>query len=165
MAIAGGLVYGLAQVARNALNDRPLTEGVGSQVGVGMMAGMTMGATTVAGAGLQSTSSVAGSAAGPPVVAVVAPAASHPGLQNAISALFRAGDRIPGGTAGAVIREALSGSPTGGVWHYQKAVERMAHLRRLLRSGDLDTHDSAVARGLLNDLQKAVTFADQARAK
>lgn len=88
-----------------------------------------------------------------------APSATNPALRNAISTLFKSGDEFPGGTAGALRREAITGLPTKGKFHLTAAIERARYLRNILRSQDLDEADGAIARKLLGDLNHAIGLA------
>lgn len=97
--------------------------------------------------------------------AAAVPTASNAALSNTISALFRAGDRIPGGTAGAIRNEAITGQATGGVFHLQKGIERIANLERILRRETLNAADRATAERLLGDLRDAVNFAREQAGK
>jgi RHS repeat-associated protein len=87
------------------------------------------------------------------------PTASNPALQRTISALFRAGDRIPGGTAGAIRLEATTGRAVGGRFHFQKGIERIRNLENILGREELPGADRALAERLLSDLRSAVRFA------
>lgn len=121
--------------------------------------GAVGGALVAAGGGVAAGSGVAAlniaSAGGAAI-----PAATNPRLQNTISALFRAGDRIAGGTAGAIRHEALTGDLVGGKPHLQKGIERIANLERIIRSQHLDQTDMRTAQRLLEDLRSAVAFAE-----
>ena len=93
------------------------------------------------------------------------PTAANPALSNTLKALFRAGDEIPGGTAGAIRNEAVTGQPTGGVFHLQKGIERLANLERILRREALSAADRATAEHAVADLRDAVKFAQEQAAK
>jgi hypothetical protein len=97
------------------------------------------------------------SAAGETASAI--PTATNAALTNTIRALFRAGEELPGGTAGAIRNEALTGQPTRGVFHLQKGIERIANLERILRREPLNSADRATAEKLLGELRGAVKFA------
>ena len=73
---------------------------------------------------------------------------------------FRTSDRIAGGTAGAIRREAITGRPVGGRFHLQKGVERIRNLENILLREELSAVDRPVAQGLLKDLRSAVRFAE-----
>ena len=87
------------------------------------------------------------------------PTASNPALQRTISALFRPGDRIAGGTAGAIRLEATTGQAVGGRFHLQKGIERIRNLENILGGEELSAGDRVVAERLLGDLRRAVQFA------
>ena len=68
-------------------------------------------------------------------LATLPPLVSNPTLHQIVSKLFQATDRLPGGTAGAVRYEIMTGdlmSPTG---HSKKAQEVIVALTNLLKSG------------------------------
>jgi hypothetical protein len=90
------------------------------------------------------------------------PSATNPALRRTISALFRRGDRIPGGTAGAIRQEAASGTAVGGRFQLQKGIERIRNLENILAREELSAADRAVAEQLLSDLRSAVQFAQEA---
>jgi hypothetical protein len=91
-----------------------------------------------------------------------APRVPNSALQRTLNELFRPGDRIAGGTAGAIRQEALTLRPTGGVFHYQKGLERIANLERILMREELSAADRGVAQGALRELQEAVRMFDEA---
>ena len=95
-------------------------------------------------------------AAGKSAFAHGAPTAADDGSQGAIDQLFRAGDDVPGGTAGAVRYEIVTGQPLGGKFHGRKASERIAHVSRLIRSGKLGEADQALAQRIVDDLDSAL---------
>ncbi|MGH7719357.1 MAG: RHS repeat-associated core domain-containing protein [Gemmatimonadaceae bacterium] len=117
---------------------------------------VALGSEVVASHGGMTTLSLASRAS-----ALRIPTASNPALQRTIAALFRAGDRIPGGTAGAIRREAVTGRPVGGRWHLPKGIERIRNLERILAREKLSTGDRALAEQLLRDLRSAVRFAQE----
>ncbi len=84
------------------------------------------------------------------------PTAENGALTDAITHLFRAGDEIPGGTAGALRYEILTGTRVGGKSHLQKAAGRLAQLRRILKRENLSDADRATAQALADDLQDAI---------
>lgn len=85
------------------------------------------------------------------------PAVSNQKLQNHINALFKAGDQVPGGTAGAIREELRTGKPTGGKEHLEKGEGHVQGLSNLLKSGTLNAHDKAIAEWLENDLLNALS--------
>ena len=85
----------------------------------------------------------------------VAPVVSNPNLQRVVRELFKSSDRLPGGTAGALRSEALTGrmlsrSPTG---HIQAGLERLGRLRAVLTRSGLSTRDTDTALRLQRDLE------------
>jgi RHS repeat-associated protein len=96
--------------------------------------------------------------------AVPMPTATNPALQRTIAALFRPGDKIAGGTAGAIRHEAATGVAVGGRFHLGKGIDRIRNLENILDRESLSPEDAATARELLADLRDAVRFAEtQAR--
>ena len=86
----------------------------------------------------------------------VPPTAVHPRLQRVIQELFRAGETVRGGTAGAVRHEVRTGALVGGKSHICKAIERRRQLQNILRREDLSPQDRATAQQLLDDLSDAL---------
>lgn len=158
LAVAGALIGGGTRIAYNLDQGNDWTEGVGSDMAKGAAIGLTFGLAAPA-----IVSAEVGTAA--TVGASTVPTATNPALQNTISALFRAGDKIAGGTAGAIRNEAMTGKATGGLFHLQKGIERIANLERILRRESLSAADRQTAQRLLGDLQDAVTFAQEQAAK
>jgi len=85
-----------------------------------------------------------------------APTAENGALQNTVDQLFRGADNVPGGTAGAVRMEAITGKAVGGKFHTQKAAQRIVNLQRILKREKLSEGDRATAQRLLDDLQGAM---------
>jgi hypothetical protein len=79
-----------------------------------------------------------------------APTAENAALQDAIGHLFRPGGSVPGGTAGAVRYEAMTGRAVGGRFHTQKAAQRIVQLRRILKREKLSDADRATAQRMRN---------------
>jgi RHS repeat-associated protein len=77
-------------------------------------------------------------------------------LQNVIKALFQPGDKIPGGTAGAIRYELSTGATVGGKTHVQKGIERVSQLKKLVHDPTLSPEDRKIAQQLLDDLQNAL---------
>mgnify|MGYP001764784160 CR=1 FL=1 len=84
------------------------------------------------------------------------PTAENAALKDAIANLFRSGDEIPGGTAGALRYEILTGSRIGGKSHLQKAAQRLAQVRKILKREKLTDTDRATAQAIADDLQDAI---------
>lgn len=91
------------------------------------------------------------------------PAANDPELQSLIDRLFQPSDQLPGGTAGAIRNEALTGAPTKGHWHLQKGQEHLNTLNRILRRTDLGAADRATAEALREELRNAINLWMQTR--
>ncbi|MCX6023099.1 MAG: hypothetical protein NTZ05_15490 [Chloroflexi bacterium] len=81
-------------------------------------------------------------------------------LADALSHLYRPNDKDVGGTAGALINEALTWQQTGGRWHWEKAQGRSKQLTSLIQSGQLDANDMAIARAELENLDIALKVWD-----
>lgn len=79
-----------------------------------------------------------------------------PALKGIIDQLFKPGDKIPGGTAGAVRHELKTGEAVGGKLHSIKAAERASQLQKLANTGTLSANDYAVAKALIQDLRNAL---------
>ena len=84
------------------------------------------------------------------------PTAENGALNDAIANLFRAGDEIPGGTAGALRYEILTGARVGGRSHLQKAAQRLAQVNKILKREKLSAADRATAQAIADDLQDAI---------
>lgn len=67
-----------------------------------------------------------------------------------VDQLYRAGDRYPGGTSGAIRVERLLGNATRN--HLGKAEERIRNLQRVIREQPLDASDRAAAQRMIDDL-------------
>ncbi|MGH9556903.1 MAG: RHS repeat domain-containing protein [Terriglobales bacterium] len=91
--------------------------------------------------------------------AIKKPLASSPRLAEVVNRLFRAGDKVPGGTATAVRYELETGKQLAqGTWHSQKAQDTITELTRLLKSGELSYRDQQLARELIRDLSNALAW-------
>ncbi len=87
-----------------------------------------------------------------------APEAESPALQKVVRQLFKASDRFPGGTAGALRVEAatgrmLSASETG---HVQAGLERLGNLRTVLGTGGLSSGDVELDLKLQHDITNSL---------
>jgi RHS repeat-associated protein len=91
-----------------------------------------------------------------------APRVANRALQRTLNELSRPGDRIAGGTAGAIRQEAMTLRPTGEVFHYQKGIERIANLQRILGREELSAADREVAEQALRELRDAVRMFEEA---
>lgn len=87
------------------------------------------------------------------------PSASDPKLNNIIDDLFQPGDTLPGGTAGAVRNEILTGRPTGfrrPTFHLKKAEYSIRGLDNVLKQKTLSPADRATAEAIRQDLINAL---------
>ncbi|MBV9719277.1 MAG: hypothetical protein JOZ77_08155 [Candidatus Eremiobacteraeota bacterium] len=82
-------------------------------------------------------------------------------LGNIANNLFRAADRLGGGTAGAVRNELAEGVETGGKWHLEKAETNVRAFENWIRlnSKTASPADLQAAKTLMNDLQDALNSA------
>ena len=93
------------------------------------------------------------------------PTATNRALQNTVNQLFRPGDKLAGGTAGAIRQEALTGRAIGGKFHLQKGIERIRNLEHILAREELSAADRALAERLLSDLRSAVRLFEEMAAR
>lgn len=84
------------------------------------------------------------------------PTAENPRLQRALNELYREGEAVPGGTAGAVRHEVRTGELVGGKSHIRKAIERRRQLQNILTREALSSQDRVTAQQLLDDLSNAL---------
>ncbi len=84
------------------------------------------------------------------------PTVTNERLRNTVNQLYREGDQLPGGTAGAVRYELRTGELVGGRSHVIKARERIANLERILREESLSPSDRTTAIRLRDDLKAAL---------
>ena len=85
------------------------------------------------------------------------PSVEDLGLQRVVDQLYREGDNIPGGTAGALRKERIAGVRVGGKRHDIKARERINQLRNMARDRqDLSSSDRMVLEELVADLEDAL---------
>lgn len=83
----------------------------------------------------------------------------NPELRGAVNEIFRGRDRtVPGGTAGAIIFERITGQAVGGRSHIEKGQGRAKQLERILQQPSLSPQDQTIARNILNDLREALNF-------
>jgi hypothetical protein len=97
--------------------------------------------------------------------AAAVPTVSNRALQNTMRALFSPGDKVAGGTAGAIRQEAMTGAPVGGRFHLQKGMERIRNLENILERETLSAADRVAAERVLADLRSAVRFAQEQAKK
>jgi RHS repeat-associated protein len=81
--------------------------------------------------------------------------ASSPALLNLINRLYQAQDEIPGGTAGAVRNEVMTGEYING-GHSIKAAEMITALQNLIKSGQLSGSDQTIAGHIISDLKNSL---------
>lgn len=90
--------------------------------------------------------------------------AKNPRLRNAINQLYKKYSKYgDGGTAAAVIKEALDGGKVGGKVHLEKAIGYATNLERIIRNGNLTSGDMAIAQKLLKDLKDAISIAGKVK--
>ncbi len=78
-----------------------------------------------------------------------------PDVKNALEQLYRPGDTVPGGTAGAIEHELKTGEDVGGKRHLQKGRNMSRYLERILKKS-LSQNDRNVAERELKRLQDAL---------
>jgi hypothetical protein len=76
-------------------------------------------------------------------------------LLNLINRLYQAQDEIPGGTAGAVRNEVMTGEYING-GHSIKAAEMITALQNLIKSGQLSGSDQTIAGHIISDLKNSL---------
>jgi hypothetical protein len=81
--------------------------------------------------------------------------ASSPALLNLVNRLYQAQDEIPGGTAGAVRNEVMTGEFING-GHAIKASEMITALTKLINSGELSGSDQMIAGHIISDLKNSL---------
>ena len=84
------------------------------------------------------------------------PTADNPALRRAIDSMYKPGDRIPGGSAGAVRYEDATGKPIKGKYHREKAENSLGRLRNIMRKQQLSPQDQKTAQLLIRDLEDAI---------
>ena len=91
-------------------------------------------------------------------LSMLKPLVTNPKLAEIVDELFQATDKIPGGTAGAVRFESESGIMLSPAGHVQDAESIAGQLNNLLKNPNTgwSSHDQAVAKELIRDLQNAV---------
>jgi RHS repeat-associated protein len=91
-------------------------------------------------------------------LSMLKPLVSNPQLEALVGKLFQATDSLPGGTAGAVRFEQLTGDLLSEAGHFQKAANIYKAIDGLVKSGELSVHDQVIAKELLHDLNDAANF-------
>lgn len=88
------------------------------------------------------------------------PSAHSNKLQNFINSLYKGQgnpNQIGNGTTMDSIRYELeTGNPVEGKFHSQKGQEFMNGINKLINSGDLDAHDEAIAKAIVEDIANAL---------
>lgn len=140
----GNMFFNQMSARRATSNGAIAAFGVASLAGGGIVAG---GMAIAGGTGLTTLTIPAGT---------LAPLASNPTLQKIVNKLFQVTDQLPGGTAGAVRYERLTGDLLSPAGHFQKAAEMIEALTDLLRSGKLSANDQLVTRQVIGELSSAL---------
>lgn len=85
------------------------------------------------------------------------PEADNFRLKRAFGQLWRKGDHIPGGTAGAIIYEVTTKGLVGGKSHEQKGKDRLRELEKILKEENLNQDDTKKVIEVMEDLKYALT--------
>ena len=90
-------------------------------------------------------------------LSIVKPNVTNPKLAEIVEGLFQETDKVPGGTAGAVRYERLTGDLLSPAGHAQDARETITRLNKfLVNNPGISVNDQSVAKGLILDLDKAL---------
>ena len=81
---------------------------------------------------------------------------ANPRLKDTLFRIYQIGDRMRGGTAGAVRFTKETGRLVGGSDHLIKARERIVNLQRILREEHLTQSDRALAEYVLKELRQSL---------
>lgn len=82
--------------------------------------------------------------------------------KNIVDQLYRPGAEIgDGGTADALIYEAKTGNKVGGKKHYDKAIQRVKNIERVLREEKLSDTERNLLKSLLKKLKEAIEAWDK----
>jgi RHS repeat-associated protein len=142
------------QNAANVMND-PRTYavwfGASATLGYGLYAGGAFAAPAIEQAGVTGDMNFLLDR-----LAMMKPNVTNPQLENIVNELFQATDKLPGGTAGAVRYESMTGDLLSPAGHFQKAADVIEGVQNLLKSGNLSFNDQQVARELIRDLSSAL---------
>lgn len=87
----------------------------------------------------------------------------NPNLKKALEQVFRPQDRYPGGTAGALTREAITGQNLSPAGHLIKAGNVIQQLGNIARIGGLSQGDINRLYGVAQSLQKAINLYNKLR--
>jgi RHS repeat-associated protein len=91
-------------------------------------------------------------------LAMMKPNVTNPELEGIVNKLFQVTDKLPGGTAGAVRYESMTGDLLSPAGHAQKAADTVRELYSFLQDNPgISNSDKAVARELIRDLTNAVS--------
>jgi len=92
-------------------------------------------------------------------VAMAKPLVTNAKLEAIVEKLYQPTDIVPGGTAGAVRYESLTGDMLSPAGHVQDAADTIREIQKLLLSDvSLSVHDQAVAKALMQDLADSQRF-------
>ena len=141
------LVTGYDYIAGEPVDRRLAAAGVLAGVVPGGKAGVKLGARAVPDDELEK---IAGK------FFPTKPRAENPALQRTIDELFRESDTVPGGTAGALRVERITGEPIKGKFHFNKAKNRLQNLNNILGRKKLSPSDFKLAKRLQEDLMDAL---------
>lgn len=155
------LVGGGALAPAVALEGAVVAEGAAVTVAGLGLAGYSFAQSQPDDAGPEKPSSAGGRGA---LNSLKRPSARDPELKAIVDRLFKPGDRLPGGTAGALRHEAARGELLSRAGHAQKAREHLRALNHLLKNGRPDPADRAAAEALRSDLQHALNAWGASRA-
>lgn len=90
-------------------------------------------------------------------LSMLKPLVTNPELGEIVEELFQATDALPGGTAGAVRYEGLTGDLLSPAGHAQEAGDIVRQLNTFLKNNPgISSNDQAVAKELIRDLSNAV---------
>jgi RHS repeat-associated protein len=91
-------------------------------------------------------------------LSMLKPLVTNPELEEIVNELFQVTDKLPGGTAGAVRYESMTGDLLAPAGHAQEAGDIVRQLDTFLKNNaGISTNDQAVAKELIRDLQNALS--------
>jgi RHS repeat-associated protein len=91
-------------------------------------------------------------------LSMLKPLVTNPELEEIVNELFQVTDKLPGGTAGAVRYESMTGDLLSPAGHAQEAGDIVRQLDTFLKNNaGISTNDQAVAKELIRDLQNALS--------
>jgi RHS repeat-associated protein len=127
--------------------------------GMGMVNGFmkNMAYTAVGGAVLGPLAEAAAGAQVLSELAMVKPLVTDAKLAEIVEELFQATDKVPGGTAGAVRYEAMTGDMLSPAGHAQEAGDIVRQLNTYLKNNPgISSNDQAIAKELIRDLSNSL---------